>query len=240
MSHHRREQLVQLSLKYHFLIVADEVYHFLDYDKPATNGNGFHHDKLVEHPKSFASYHAAGTVISLHSFSKILTPSLRLGFACASHEHVLAMGRYGLIHSGGGASAFVSGIVDRIVVQGLLKDFIQQTLCVQYKKRLNTLYNELMRVFGETHITCQRPTGGYFLWVKFNDATVDCDQLLILAKKHGVRFKPGRLFAHDEEAKGHLANCLRLCFTIVDSQQLIEGVARLKQAYEEYKNVQLN
>jgi len=135
MSHHRREQLVQLSLKYHFLIVADEVYHFLDYDKKEQNGN---QDKLIEHPKSFAAYHAAGTVIALHSFSKLLTPALRLGFACASHEHVNAMGRYGLIHSGGGANPFISGIVDRILVKGLLKTFINEKLCVEYGKRVKS------------------------------------------------------------------------------------------------------
>ncbi len=75
--------------------------------------------------------------------------------------------------------------------------------------------------------------------VSFNDSTVDCDQLLTIARKYGVTFKPGRLFAHDEEAKGHLANCLRLCFSMVDCDQLREGCARLKQAFEEYKNISL-
>ncbi|CAF3306668.1 unnamed protein product [Rotaria socialis] len=239
MSHHRREQLVQLSLKYHFLIVADEVYHHLDYEKQDHNSNGIDHDRLVEHPKSFAAYHAAGTVVALHSFSKILTPALRLGFACASHEHVNAMGRYGLIHSGGGANPFVSGIVARTLEDGSLKKFIDEKLCVEYGKRMRVLYNELMQIFGEKHITCRRPSGGYFLWVKFNDAGVDCDQLLIIARKYGVTFSPGRLFAHDEEAKAKLAHCLRLCFTIVDCEQLRVGCARLKQAFEEYKNITL-
>ena len=239
MSHHRREQLVQLSLKYHFLIVADEVYHFLDYKKQERNVSLHNSDQRIEHPKSFAAYHAAGTVISLNSFSKILTPALRLGFVCASPEHVNAMGRYGLVHSGGGANSFISGIVDRILVKGLLKKFIDEKLCVEYGKRMEVLYNELMQTFGEKYITCQRPFGGYFLWVKFKDTTVDCDQLLIIARKYGVAFKPGRLFAHDEEAKAQLANCLRLCIAIVDSDKLREGCARLKQAFEDYKNITL-
>ena len=239
MSHHRREQLVKLSLKYHFLIVADEVYHFLDYEKKVDDLHSTHIEKLIEHPKSFAAYHAAGTVIALHSFSKVLTPGIRLGFACASHEHVNALSNYGLIHSGGGASPFISGIVNRILTKGLLKKFIEQTLCVEYGKRMKVLHEELMRIFGEKHITCHRPTGGYFIWVKFNDSTVDCDQLLIIARKYGVTFKPGRFFAHDEEAKAHLANCLRLCIAIADCDHLKEGCARLKQAFEEYKNLAL-
>lgn len=239
MSHHRREQLVQLSLKHHFLIVADEVYHFLDYEKQKKNEHVFDNDKLVEHPKSFAAYHAAGTVIALHSFSKIISPALRLGFACASHEHVDAFSRYGLIHSGGGASSLMSGAVNKIMAKGQLKEFIDEKLCVELGKRMQVLYNELMKLFGEKHINCVRPSGGYYLWVKFNDTTVDCDQLLVIARKYGVTFKPGRLFAHDEEAKAQLAHCLRLCFAIVECEQLKMGCARLKQAFEEYKNITL-
>ena len=240
MSHHRREQLVQLSLKHHFLIVADEVYHFLDHEKTIGNGQPVPHDKLIEHPKSFAAYHAAGTVIAMHSFSKVLAPSLRLGFVCASQEHVNAMGRYGVIHSGGGASPFISGIVDRLMTQGLLEKFISESLCPEYGKRVRVLHSELMRTFGEKHISCRRPSGGYFLWVEFKDTTVDCDQLLTIARQHGVNFKPGRLFAHDEEAKARLAHCLRLCFAVADCEHLTEACARLKQAFEEYKNVHLS
>jgi DNA-binding transcriptional MocR family regulator len=224
MSNHRREQLVQLSVKYNFLIIADEIFHLLDYKKE-------------DHPRSFAAYHTAGTVITLHSFSKILTPSLHVGFACASHQHVIAMGQYGLIHSGGGANAFISGIVDRILVKGLLKKFIDEKLCVEYNKRMRVLYEELMKTFGDKYITCQQPSGGYFLWIKFNDTTVDCDQLLIIAQKHGLQFQPGRLFAHEVKAKAELANCLRLSIASGDCDKLKEGCARLKRSFEEYRNI---
>jgi len=224
MSNHRREQLVQLSVKYNFLIIADEIFHLLNYEKE-------------NHPRSFAAYHTAGTVIALHSFSKILPPSLRLGFACASHEHVLAMSAYGMIHSGGGANPFISGIVDRILVKGVLKKFIDEKLCVEYGKRMRILYEELMKIFGDKYITCRQPTGGYFLCIKFNDTTVDCDQLLIIAQKHGLEFQPGRLFAHEPRAKAELANCVRLSIAIADCDKLKEGCARLKRAFEEYKNI---
>jgi DNA-binding transcriptional MocR family regulator len=68
MPHHRHEKLLQL-------IVADEIFHFLDYSKD-------------DHQRSFAAYHIAGTVIALQEFSKILPLSLRLGFVYASQEHV--------------------------------------------------------------------------------------------------------------------------------------------------------
>ncbi|CAF4044577.1 unnamed protein product, partial [Rotaria sp. Silwood1] len=195
MSHHRREQLVQLSVQYKFLIVADEVYHFLNYQQVEKN------NLLVENPKLFAAYHATGTVISLYSFSKILTPGLRLGFACASRENIEAIAQYGMTRSGGVASPLTSSMVDWIVVNGLLNKFIDETLCVEFSKRMRVMHNALIQAFGNNMITCRLPSGGYFLWVKFNDTTVDCDQLLVFAQKHGVGFKPGRMFAHDENAK---------------------------------------
>ncbi len=48
MPQHRHEKLVQL-------IVADEIFHFLDYTKD-------------DHLRSFAAYHTAGTIIALYSF----------------------------------------------------------------------------------------------------------------------------------------------------------------------------
>jgi len=211
---------------------------FLILKKKERNGH-FTNGKMIEHPKSFAAYHAAGTIISMHSFSKILTPGLRLGFVCASHEHINAMNNFGLIQSGGGANPLISSIIDRLVVNGGLNKFIDETLCTEYRKRMNNMYNILMKTFGDKYIICRRPSGGYYLWIKFKDTTIDCDKLLVYAHKYGVDFRPGRLFGHDEDAKAYLANNMRLCFASVDSEQLIEGCERLKRAFEEYKSVTL-
>ena len=67
----RRQALVQLAQQYHFTIVADEVYHLLHYGPPPP-------PPLVAFDRT-----AAGQVISLGSFSKILSPGLRLGWAQA-------------------------------------------------------------------------------------------------------------------------------------------------------------
>ncbi len=43
---------------------------------------------------------------------------------------------------------------------------------------MRALYNELiMQKFGEKYIKGQCPSGGYFLWVKFNDTTLGCEHL---------------------------------------------------------------
>ena len=72
LSADRREDLVRLSAKHDFLIVADEVYQLLAYtDTP---------------PPPMVFFDTAERVISLGSFSKILAPGLRLGWMHASQK----------------------------------------------------------------------------------------------------------------------------------------------------------
>lgn len=64
----RCERLVSLAQEYGFSIIADEPYNFLRFDGPSL--------------PSLASYDDTGRVVSLGSFSKILSPGLRLGKCC--------------------------------------------------------------------------------------------------------------------------------------------------------------
>ena len=88
----RRERLVRLSQEHDFLIVADEVYHFLNYSN--------------QHIKPFAAYTDRETVISLNSFSKILAPGLRLGWMQAHPDKIKRLVTSGLLDSGGGLNPF--------------------------------------------------------------------------------------------------------------------------------------
>ena len=66
LSHPRRERLVELSREHDFIIIADEVYHLLNY--------------TTTPPPTLASFAESETVLSVGSFSKILGPGLRLGW----------------------------------------------------------------------------------------------------------------------------------------------------------------
>ena len=67
LSQARREKLVEIAQRDNFLVVADEVYHFLGYTQAP--------------PQPFAAFAKdVEQVISVNSFSKILAPGLRLGW----------------------------------------------------------------------------------------------------------------------------------------------------------------
>ena len=117
----RRERLVELSRQYDFLIVADEVYHFLNYTGPP--------------PPSFGAYIDGGRVLALGSFSKILAPGLRLGWVQAETALVQRMVLSGLLDSGGGLNPFTSSLVRSVLELDLQRPYLAD-LHAAYRQRI--------------------------------------------------------------------------------------------------------
>jgi len=205
----RREQLVDLSQGYDFLIVADEVYHFLNYS-----------DQKI---KSFAAYTDLDTVISLSSFSKILAPGLRLGWMQAHPSKIEPLVKSGLLDSGGGLNPFPSAIVRELIEAGGLGKNITSLIDV-YHSRLQVmnkaLKHELPQALFET------PQGGFFLWVRLPG--VDTGQLRNEARESNVGFRQGDLFS----SRNGMRDYMRLCFTFYDEGNIEEGIRRLKHCLD--------
>ncbi len=208
LSQARRERLVELSQVYDFLIVADEVYHFLNY--------------TGQPPKALAGYTAHGNVISVGSFSKILAPGLRLGWIQAEPERVNRFVTCGLLDSGGGLNPFTSSIVRGILENGGLTRNIER-LCATYGARLQVLNSALSRYLPEAAYSL--PQGGYFFWVRLPDH-LNASELLARAEAHKVSFRPGVRFS----SQGGLHDFIRLCFAFYEPDLLEQGVLRLSEA----------
>ena len=202
----RRENLVEICAQNDLLVVADEVYHFLNYsdDPPPPMGN----------------WTGTCPLISLGSFSKILAPGLRLGWMHTNVGLIKKMTKSGLIDSGGGFNPFTSEIVNSFICLGFLKVHI---------KHLKTVYGQRIKVFCDQlrmHLPKQAkfkiPKGGYFIWVKLPD-NMDTQSLRKAAQKQNVDFNHGALFSH----KKGLKNYIRLSFAFYDEDVLAEGARRL-------------
>jgi len=203
---HRRDKLVQLSQEHDFLIVADEVYHFLNYS-----------DKLI---KPFAAYTDMETVISLSTFSKILAPGLRLGWIQAHPSMIKPLVDNGLMDSGGGLNPFTSAIVRELIEAGDLEKNIARLIAV-YRSRLSVMDATLRRELPQ--IESKTPEGGYFFWVRLPD--MDAGQLRDEARKFNVGFRQGALFSSQDGMRDYI----RLCFTFYDEEKIEEGIRRLRQ-----------
>lgn len=210
LTQERRERLVELCQERDFLIVADEVYHFLNYS--------------LQPPKAFAAYSGVRNVISLGSFSKILAPGLRLGWMQAELSRIERLVTCGLLDSGGGMNPFTSAIVRGIIENGELEKHIL-SLKTTYSARLATMDAALRRYLPGARYTI--PQGGYFFWLRLpRDA--DAEELLTKANEFKVSFRPGIRFS----SQGGLRQYVRLSFSFYESQEIEEGVKRLRQTLE--------
>ena len=206
----RRERLIQLCQERDFIILADEVYHFLNYTKKP--------------PKAFAAHTDIENIISLGSFSKILAPGLRLGWAQAHPEKIKRFINCGLLDSGGGLNPFTSAIVRDVVESGKLEENIGK-LAEIYRSRVTVLDSALHQYLPTA--TYAVPQGGYFFWVRL-PRLLDGAALQKKAESFKVNFRAGVRFSSVDGMRDYI----RLSFVYYEPDKLAEGIMRLKQCIE--------
>jgi 2-aminoadipate transaminase len=200
----RARALVDLAERHDFSIIADEPYVALRYGA-ARPGTMMAHDE------------GRGRVLSLGSFSKLLGPGLRLGWAHGEPELIERLSTHGALRSGGCFNPVMANIVQHTIDSGFLTAHVEQLRAV-FGARASALTAALHEQIPSARFT--PPRGGYFCWVEL-DADVDSEALLERATD--LRFIPGRRCAVERE----LANFVRLSFSFYEDHELVEGVRRL-------------
>ncbi len=164
-------------------------------------------------------------VLYLGSFSKVLSPGLRLGYVVAPHAlypKLLQAKQAADLHT----SIFNQRIVYEVVRNGLLDTHVP-TIRARYK-----VQRDAMQAALEKHLSgvvqWQRPVGGMFFWLEL-PAGIDAMALLPKAVAAGMAFVPGEPFF----AEAPLRNTLRLSFVTVAAAQIETGVAALAKVLKE-------
>jgi DNA-binding transcriptional MocR family regulator len=210
LSADRRDRLVRLSEKYHFYIIADEVYQLLAYTAPP--------------PPPMMTYDTSGTVISLGSFSKILAPGLRLGWIQAKPTLFNKLKQSGLLLSGGGLNPFTSGIVQSVLELGLQHDHLERLRRVYGERSANL--SAALRKHLPVGADFSKPQGGFFIWLRLPEE-LDAKSFCRKARKQNLDFQPGIHFS----SRQGLRNYLRLSFSYYDVKDLCAGVKRLAKIF---------
>ena len=207
----RRHRLIQLAQRYGFTILADEVYQLLHYGPPPPP------------PLAAIDDTSHGCVVSLGSFSKILAPGLRLGWVHSSPGVIRRFVDSGVAASGGGLSHFAAAVAQATLDLGLLQENIANL------RRIYTMRRDAVARILTTDLAGQvefhQPDGGYFFWLTLADA-VDAEELLPIAQKAGVSYRPGTAFS----SVGGFRDNLRISFSLYDVDDLAEALNRLGQA----------
>ncbi len=217
MSLERRERLIEIAHEHELLIVEDNPYGQIRFEGEPL-------------PSLWELDDGAGWVIYLSTFSKILSPGLRVGWvaAPASVLRKMNLGKQA-------ADLCSSTLSQRFVIEYLRRhdwrDYVAE-LNVIYRGRRDALLRALEEEMPP-EATWSRPGGGLFVWATL-PSYLDTTHLLALASdKHEVAFVPGRGAFLD----GRGGNSMRLNFSGVPEPMLTEGVRRLGVAVAEMSDL---
>jgi 2-aminoadipate transaminase len=211
LSLERRRRLVEIAHRRELLVLEDNPYGMLRYEG--------------EPLPTLYTLDGAEFVIYLGTFSKILSPGLRLGW-CAAPRPVLDK-----LNLGKGAADLCSSPLSQLFVRRYFdeRDWLAYVgkLTGVYRRRRDIMLEALAEHFPR-EATWTRPQGGLFIWAKLPDF-IDTTDLLARALRDHVAFVPGRAAYLD----GRGGTEMRLNFSGVSDDAIREGVRRIGEVIRE-------
>jgi len=204
MPDERKRLLAQLTAERGVAVIEDDIYGDLHLAE--------------QRPWPIKAFDGSGNVMLCSSFSKSLSPSLRIGYVAAGHRRG-AIALQKTITSGG-----TNPITQRVLAEYLESGAYERhlrTLRRTYAAQVETMGMSVSRHFPEgTRIT--RPQGGYVLWIELPEG-IDATALYEQATAAGLAYVPGELFS----ASGMYRNCLRLNCGNPHTPEIEDAVRRL-------------
>jgi 2-aminoadipate transaminase len=222
MSLARRRRLIEVARERELLVLEDNPYGLLRYEGEALP------TLYSLNSGAVGRVGAADLVIYLGTFSKILSPGLRLGWAVAPRPVLekLNLGKQGAdLCSSPVTQMFVAAYFAQGRGSGTGWLEYVQTLRDLYRTRRDAMLEALEEQFGE-HASWTRPQGGMFVWATL-DERIDTTDLLALATKQGVAFVPGRAAYMDGQSG---SSSMRLNFAGITEEHIHEGIRRIGKA----------
>ncbi|TPM23331.1 PLP-dependent aminotransferase family protein [Mesorhizobium sp. B2-3-6] len=153
------------------------------------------------------------------SFSKILSPGMRVGWVCAPRhvvDKLVLMKQASDLHS-----PSINQMVMHRAAEAVFEAQVEK-LIGAYRERRDGLLGALEANMPEG-VTWSRPEGGMFVWVTLPEGADATALLARSVKEARVAFVPGNAFYADGTGR----NTLRLSFTLADQRAVSEGISRL-------------
>ena len=207
----RRRRLVEVAHERELLVLEDNPYGLLRYEG--------------EPPPPLYSLDGGVYVMYLGTFSKILSPGIRLGWVVAPPPVIVK------INLGKQAADLCTSTLSQLMVrayfeQGRWRDYVD-SLVELYRSRRDTMLDALADHFPP-QAEWTRPGGGLFIWATLPEF-IDTTDLLARALRDNVAFVPGEAAFLD----GRGRSSMRLNFSGCDEQQIREGVRRIGEVVTE-------
>jgi 2-aminoadipate transaminase len=211
LSLERRRRLVELARHRELLLIEDNPYGLLRFGG--------------EPLPPLYQLDGGDFVIYIGTFSKILSPGIRLGWAVAPPP-VMEKIVLGKQASDLCTSTLTQHFVREYFSEGRWQEYVQ-SLTEIYRERRDQMLASLAEHFPR-QATWTEPEGGLFIWATLPDY-IDTADLLAKALRQDVAFVPGQ--AAYVDGRGH--NSMRLNFSGVDGDEIQEGIRRIGKVIAE-------
>ena len=208
----RRQRLVEIARERELLVLEDNPYGLLRYEGEPL-------------PPLYA-LDGGEYVIYLGTFSKILSPGLRLGWVTAPGP-VLSKIKLGKQAADLCTSSLAQQFVDAYFEEGRWRHYVQD-LCTIYRQRRDAMLDALAEFFPREAEWTQ-PSGGLFIWATLPEFIDTGDLLAKALREERVAFVPGSAAYVD----GRGGSSMRLNFSGADVDGIVEGVRRIGKVVDE-------
>ncbi|MFP3952428.1 MAG: PLP-dependent aminotransferase family protein [Candidatus Bathyarchaeia archaeon] len=209
MGDERRKRILELAEEYDFLILEDNPYGYISFDSSM--------------PTPIAGFDVEGRVLYTSTFSKIVSPGMRIGWIRGHKDFIEKMteakSRISICND-----VISQYAATQLFRRGDVKRQIEKMGRVYRKKRDVML--EAMQVSFPDEAEWIEPQGGLFIWVKLPDK-LNTTELLMDAMQNGVAYIPGSNFF----AKP-VHNYIRLNFSHPSTGDIVEGIGILGDLFK--------
>ncbi|XP_042557373.1 kynurenine/alpha-aminoadipate aminotransferase, mitochondrial [Dipodomys spectabilis] len=211
----RKRDIYELARKYDFLIIEDDPYYFLQFNKPWA--------------PTFLSMDVDGRVIRADSFSKVLSSGLRIGFMTGPKpliERIVLHSQVSVMNTCTFAQFMVSQLLHQWGEEGFWAH-VHRTIEFYRRKRdeIVAAADKWLSGLAEWHI----PKAGMFLWIKIKGMP-DAKQLTEKAIKKEILLVSGSDFYIESTRPSPY---FRACFSLVSPEEMDIAFQKLAQLIKE-------
>ena len=198
----RRKELYELACELDFVIIEDDPYGELRFEG--------------EDIPTIKSLDTEGRVIYAGSFSKVISPGMRVGFVCAAPEIISKIV----------VCKQVSDVHSNILAQMICHRILTETDFEAHLSRLRGIYRRKYSIMADAiktyfpgDIAVTKPQGGLFIWADL-PSRINMLDFCSEAPKHGVAVVPGTAFMCSTD---DTTNSFRMNFSTPTDEQLVKG-----------------
>ena len=205
----KRKSIAEICAKYNVMVLEDDPYRELRYfGKPQP---------------SIKSFDTAGNVIYASSFSKTISPGMRVGSAIADPAVIrkLTVGKQAVDVQ---TVTLMQAVAERFIQDDTLDKHIEKSIPVYREKKVAMI--DAIKKFMPSEFKYTDPEGGLFIWGEYPNVSVKDKFSEAIA--NNVAYIWGTEFYAD----GRGGDCMRLNFSNASVEQIYTGIERLSKVFK--------